>query len=134
MQNPNVKTISLDTPAKEEREALVTGPNFPSFFDGSVYVEEYGYYKEHPEELRKIQNRFVALTEGFSFTELNGLRKLCKNEQISIRDIEYMDGTSETIPGIHPFAWDALKPKYSACQTAGDCAYCIGVAAQIHGG
>lgn len=87
LQNPNVKTISLDTPAKEEREALVMGPNFRSFFDGSVYVEENGYYQEHPEELRKIQNRFVALTEGFSFTELNGLRKLCKNEQISMRDM-----------------------------------------------
>lgn len=87
LQNPNVKTISLDTPAKEEREALVTGPNFRSFFDSSVYVEENGYYQEHPEELRKIQNRFVALTEGFSFTELNGLRRLCKNEQISMRDM-----------------------------------------------
>ena len=87
LQNPNVKTISLDTPTKEEREALVKGPNFPSFFDGSVYMDEHGYYDEHPEELSKIQNRFVALTEGFSFTELNGLRRLCKNEHISMRDM-----------------------------------------------
>ena len=87
LQNPNVKSISLDTPSKEEREALVKGPNFPSFFDGSVYMQEHGYYSEHPDELEKIQNRFVALTEGFSFTELNGLRRLCKNESLSIRDM-----------------------------------------------
>ena len=87
LQNPNAKTISLDTPSKEEREALVKGPNFPSFFDSSVYMQEHGYYSEHPDELEKIQNRFVALTEGFSFTELNGLRRLCKNEHISMRDM-----------------------------------------------
>lgn len=87
LQNPNAKTITLDTPSKEEREALVKGPNFPSFFDSSVYVEERGYYNDYPDELEKIQNRFVALTEGFSFTELNGLRRLCKNESISMRDM-----------------------------------------------
>lgn len=87
LQNPNAKTITLDTPSKEEREALVKGPNFPSFFDSSVYVEEHGYYSDHPDELEKIQNRFVALTEGFSFTELNGLRRLCKNESISMKDM-----------------------------------------------
>ena len=87
LQNPNAKTITLDTPSKEEREALVKGPNFPSFFDSSIYVEEHGYYSDHPDELEKIQNRFVALTEGFSFTELNGLRRLCKNESISMRDM-----------------------------------------------
>ena len=87
LQNPNAKTVSLDTPSKEEREALVKGPNFPSFFDSSIYVAEHGYYDAHPDELEKIQNRFIALTEGFSFTELNGLRILCKNENISMRDM-----------------------------------------------
>lgn len=87
LQNPNAKTITLDTPSKEEREALVKGPNFPSFFESSIYVKDHVYYDEHPDELEKIQNRFVALTEGFSFTELNGLRRLCKNENISMRDM-----------------------------------------------
>lgn len=87
LQNPNVKAISLDTPSKEERETLVKGSNFPSFFDSSVYMEEHSYYDEHPDELEKIQDRFVALTEGFSFTELNGLRRLCKNECIPMRDM-----------------------------------------------
>ncbi len=86
LQNPNVKILTLSAPSKEEREALVKGPNFPSFFAGEVYMEESPYYKEHPEELEKIQDRFVALTEGFRFIEINGLRRLCKNEKIRIQD------------------------------------------------
>ena len=87
LQNPNVKMITLSFPAKEEREALVKGPNFPSFFAGEVYTNDYVYYAAHPDELEKIQDRFVALTEGFSFTEINGLRRLCKNEKIHIQDM-----------------------------------------------
>ena len=87
LQNPNVKTISIATPTKEEREGLIKGNNFPSFFAGDIYAEENAFYSEHPEELEKIQDKFVALTEGFSFTEINGLRKLCKNERIHMKDM-----------------------------------------------
>lgn len=87
LQNPNVKMITISFPSKEEREALVKGPNFPSFFAGEVYVQDSAYYNKHPEELEKIQDKFVALTEGFSFTEINGLRRLCKNEKIRMQDL-----------------------------------------------
>lgn len=87
LDNPNVKTITLRTSEKEERELLVKGDNFPTFFAGDIYVDEFPYYNENPGELEKIQDRFVALTEGFSFTELNGLRRLCKNERIHIKDM-----------------------------------------------
>lgn len=87
LDNPNVKTITLRTPEKEERELLVKGDNFPTFFAGDIYVDEFPYYNENSSELEKIQDRFVALTEGFSFTELNGLRLLCKNERIHIKDM-----------------------------------------------
>lgn len=87
LDNPNVKTILLRTPSKEEREQLVKGVNFPSFFAGDIYVEEYGYFQEHPEELEKIQDKFVGITEGFSFTELNGLRRLSKNQRIHIKNM-----------------------------------------------
>lgn len=33
LQNPNVKTISINTPSKEERELLVKGDNFETFFE-----------------------------------------------------------------------------------------------------
>lgn len=87
LQNPNVKILTLSAPSKEEREALVKSPNFPSFFAGEVYVEDSPYFNNHPEELEKIQDKFVALTEGFRFIEINGLRRLCKNEKIRMRDL-----------------------------------------------
>lgn len=83
-ENPNVKTITLPTPSKEERENFVKGPNFPTFFTNKIYAEDTVYFADRPNELEKIQDKFVALTEGFSFTELNGLRKLCKNESVHI--------------------------------------------------
>lgn len=86
LDNPNVKIIKLSNPSKEEREALIKGMNFQTFFDGKVYAAESGYYEEHPDELERIQDRFVALTEGFSFTELNGLRRLCKKQCEHVKD------------------------------------------------
>ena len=87
LQNPNVKMITLSAPSKEEREALVKSANFPSFFAGEVYMQDNPYYTEHPDELEKIQDKFVALTEDFSFTEINGLRRLCKNEKIRMQNL-----------------------------------------------
>ena len=87
LNNPNEKTITISTPTKEERSGFVRGDNFATFFAGDIYRSEMPYFAEHPSELDKIQERFVALTEGFSFTEMNGLRKLCKNERVSIRNM-----------------------------------------------
>lgn len=87
LNDPNVKIISLSSPAREEREALVKGPNFPSFFATNVYQTDIAYYDEHPSELEKVQDRFVALTDGMSFTEINGLRRLAKTEHVRIRDL-----------------------------------------------
>ena len=86
-RNPNVKTISIGTPSKEEREALIKGENFVSFFAADIYDGDYPYYEQHPEELEKVQDKFVGLTDGFSFTEINGLRRLCKNERTHIRQM-----------------------------------------------
>lgn len=87
LDNPNVKTITLRTPSKEEREQLIMGDNFPTFFRGDIYEEDIKLFDEKPEELEKIQKRFVAMTEGFTFTELNGLRRLCKQQELRINDM-----------------------------------------------
>ena len=87
LDNPNVKSILLRTPSKEEREQLVKGDNFPTFFASDIYIDEFGYYQNHPDELAKIQDKFIGLTEGFSFTELNGLRRLSKNQRIHIKNM-----------------------------------------------
>lgn len=87
LQNPNVKTIAIGSPSLEEREALVKGDSFKSFFDKAIYDAEISDYDEVKDELIKIQDKFVALTDGMSFTELNGLRKLCKKEKLHIREM-----------------------------------------------
>ena len=87
LENPNVKTIILRTPSKEEREQFIKGANFFSFFSAEINRSEKEYYTEHSDELEKIQDKFIALTEGFTFTELNGLRRLCKNRNTHIKDM-----------------------------------------------
>lgn len=87
LQNPNVKTISIGPPSIEERETLVKGDSFKSFFDKTIYEAEISDYSDSEDELLKIQDKFVALTDGMSFTELNGLRKLCKKEKLHIREM-----------------------------------------------
>lgn len=87
LDNPNEKTITISTPTKEERLRFVKGDNFATFFAGDVFKTDIALYEGRQAELEKIQERFAALTEGFSFTEMNGLRKLCKNERVSIRNM-----------------------------------------------
>lgn len=106
LDNPNVKTVSISTPSKEEREALVKGENFASFFAADVYDEDIQYYNEHPDELEKVQDKFVGLTEGFSFTEINGLRRLCKNEKTHIRQMSSVIDLYRY--GVKDNPWDSL--------------------------
>ncbi len=106
LDNPNVKTINIGTPSKEEREALVKGENFETFFASEVFDEDYPYYEEHPDELEKIQDKFVGLTDGFSFTEINGLRRLCKNERTRIRQMSSVIDLYRY--GIKENPWDTL--------------------------
>lgn len=108
LDNPNVKTITIGTPSKEEREALIKGENFTSFFAADIYDEDIVYYNEHPDELDKVQDKFVGLTEGFSFTEINGLRRLCKNEKTHIRNMSSVVDLYRY--GIKENPWDTLDP------------------------
>lgn len=87
LDNPNAKAIHIGTPAREERERFIKGMAYAGFFAGDIFREDNSYYKEHPQELEQILDRFVALTEGFGLAEINGLRRLCKNERIRIREM-----------------------------------------------
>jgi len=108
LDNPNVKTITIGTPSKEEREALIKGENFTSFFAADVYDQDITYYNDHPDELDRVQDKFVGLTEGFSFTEINGLRRLCKNEKTHIRNMSSVVDLYRY--GIKENPWDTLDP------------------------
>ena len=87
LNNPVCKTITLEMPDRAERKRFVSGSTFPAFFDGSVYRREMPYYREHPEELERLWEKFVGLTEGMTYTELDAMRRLCKQERTSIRDL-----------------------------------------------
>ena len=87
LHNPLAKIITIEAPDRQERERLLCGAAFPSFFDGTVYRTRMPYYREHPQELRQLQSRFLALTEGMTFTELDAVRRLSKRERADIRDL-----------------------------------------------
>ena len=72
LNNPVCKILELDAPSREERKRM---------------LEDMPYYSEHPEELERIRERFVGLTEGLSFTELEEMRLLSKQEETPIRDL-----------------------------------------------
>ena len=86
LSNPACRAITLEAPGREERLELVQS-RFATFFDGAVYRTDMPWYREHPEELSALQEKFVGLTEGLTFTELDALRTLGKQELTAIRDL-----------------------------------------------
>ncbi len=87
LNNPVCKILELDAPSREERKRLLEGDNLAGFFSGTVFRRDMPYYREHPDELERIRERFTGLTEGLSFTELEEMRLLCKKEETPIRDL-----------------------------------------------
>lgn len=87
LNNPVCKSIHLDAPDREERRRLITGPAFATFFDSTVYRTDIPYYKEHPDELERLQDKLVGLTDGMTFTDLDAMRRLSKREATPIRDL-----------------------------------------------
>ena len=107
LQDPNLKVITIPTPTREEREQFIKGPSFQSFFARDIRQRDMPYYQEHPAELEKMQDSFVAQTEGMSFIELNGLRRLCKNERYAVND--FCDVIDLFKYGIRENPWKALR-------------------------
>ena len=87
LNNPVCKILQLEAPDREERKRMMAGTNFANFFSGTVYRQDMPYYREHPEDLERIKEKFVGLTEGMTFTELDEMRRLCKQEETPIKDL-----------------------------------------------
>ena len=87
LNNPVCKVINLEAPDREERKRLISGSAFASFFDSTVYRTDMPYYDQHPEELERLREKFVGLTEGLTFTELDAMRRLSKQECTPIREL-----------------------------------------------
>ncbi|MBR4080158.1 MAG: AAA family ATPase, partial [Clostridia bacterium] len=87
LNNPLCKSILLEAPDREERKRLLSGAAFATFFDATVYRTDMPYYQQHPQELERLREKFVGLTEGMTFTELDAMRRLSKREGTAIRDL-----------------------------------------------
>ena len=87
LNNPLCKTIRIEAPDREERKRLISGKAWPTFFDSTVYRTDMPFYEAHPEELTRLREKFVGLTDGLTFTELDAMRRLSKREQTHIRDL-----------------------------------------------
>lgn len=87
LNNPTVKIIHIDTPSPEEREVFMKDPIFRSFFTPEIYKSEIDSFNSKPDELQKIKNKFVGLTEGLSYVEINALRNLCRIKGFKISEL-----------------------------------------------
>ena len=106
LDNPNVKSIALEPPTREERLTLVTGEELRRFFTPSAWARDRGYFDDHPGELEKLAQRFAGRTEGMSLTELLSLRSLCRNEGLPMRDLCRVVDLYKY--GIQDNPWDSL--------------------------
>ena len=88
LNNPCVKVIALEYPTPDERRAFIKNEQiFPTFFSKEIRDTELPQYVNNPEELNKLQDKFVAMTDGLSFKEINSLRLLSKTECRHIKNL-----------------------------------------------
>lgn len=87
MGNPDVKTIHIPTPDTNARMDFVSGENLEAFFDPEVWRRDRPGTPDDQARLRKLQKRFVGMTEGFSYTDLMGIRTLCQNERYRLAQL-----------------------------------------------
>lgn len=81
-----VKGINLDYPSFEDRKEYIGGDTAKLLFHPDVYNEDILKYKNRKNELKRLINRFVGRTEGFTFSELNELTDLCVMRKTRIPD------------------------------------------------
>ena len=80
LNNPDVKAISITTPDAQARLEFVSSNQLSQFFQRDIYAEDMRFYTDNPSQLDKLQKKFVGLTEGFSYSDLIGMRTLCYRE------------------------------------------------------
>ena len=82
-----VKGIQIDYPTLQERRQFLAGGNLKGFFDAKVYEEDIPYFQGKEKEWKRLIDRFIARTEGFTYNELQQLQRLCRNRKIRMQDM-----------------------------------------------
>lgn len=107
LDNPLCRTIRIDPPDREERLRLISGSAFPTFFDASVYRRDWPYFADHPQDLERLQSRFVGMTDGMTMTDLDAIRRLSKAEALPIARLT--DAVDLYKYGIRENPWQKLS-------------------------
>ena len=87
LNNPTAKIIRVETPNMAERKRMIDDDNFRGFFKNEIFEADIENYKGNTKELEKIKEKFIGATEGLSFIELNGLRNLCRLNNLHISQL-----------------------------------------------
>lgn len=82
-----INGIYIDYPSAAERRAYIGEYKPRRFFDPGIYDADIASFHNRENELRKIIDKFVARTEGFTYFELEQLRKLCRGRKIHISEM-----------------------------------------------
>ncbi len=98
LDNPYCKTIHIARPDKYFRRHFIDSQ--ARFFGGDAIA---------PQELESHKDRFVNLTDGLKNIELNGLRILCKQENLTIERIQ--EAVSLFKFGIKDNPWMEIGPR-----------------------
>ncbi len=87
LHNPDVKTIHIPTPDNHARMEFVSGDNLEAFFADDVWAEDRPNNEADQSQLVKLQKRFVGMTEGFTYSDLIGMRTLSRNERYRLSQL-----------------------------------------------
>jgi serine/threonine protein phosphatase PrpC/energy-coupling factor transporter ATP-binding protein EcfA2 len=82
LNNPEVKPLLVSTPSEDERLLFVD--NGFAYFYGSDELRK----SKTPEEIAKIKDHFVGMSEGLRNLDLYNLRQLMRNEKLSLAQID----------------------------------------------
>lgn len=77
LNNPYVRTLSISRPEKEVRSAVIDAR-----LDTLAEADSLS-----PEDRKKVQEEFVALTDGMTLVELFGIFSLCRRKAYSVHQI-----------------------------------------------
>lgn len=87
LDNPDVKTIKITPPDSAARRDFISGDSLEVFFHPDVWERDCLLVEQQPERVKKLINQFVGITEGFTYSDLIGMRVLCQNEQYGLMEL-----------------------------------------------
>ena len=87
LNNPTAKIIRVETPNMAERKRMIDDDNFRGFFKNEIFEADIENYRGNTKKKEKIKEKFIGATEGLSFIELNGLRNLCRLNNLHISQL-----------------------------------------------